>query len=796
MTEPPSPQAEPDTFPRWLPALVFAVLTCLVFRVYLLSPPGSMLVGGDTIAAGVMMRSFFVEQYHALGRLPLWNPYLYGGVPTIEAGSGDILYPVSFALHMTLPLVQALAWKLILHVFLAGFSMYACARVYGARRSVAMFAGVGWLLSTNLVGLVLGGQDGKMYVITLFPGALALLVAALDRPSWLRWLWFGASAALILIAHPQLAFYAWLALGIYALVVIVMRRGEGTRPLLQRVGGGALALMIALAACAMVLLPMYLYLRDVSPRAGPGLSYETAASYAINPEEVVNFVVPDFTGISGNYWGRNPLKENLEYGGVVIFALGLAGLFALKGDRRRLGLGIMAGVSLLYALGATTPVFRLMYLTVPGLKRFRAPSLATFIMLTAMALLAVLLLERILRDRNAPEGRIAGRVLAVLAGLVLLLGIALQSGGAGALSLWFGIFGTPQRVQALPAQLSGMVLSAILSAVWLGIAWGALLAWRRGVLGATGLVLSLTAVTAVDLLRVDSHYVTVAPYDQFFPADPGLESLRQLLQPGERVLPGLQTMPGGGREGGYLATYRIPEVFGYHSNQLRWYDQLTRRSERDGVHDQATYDAYWGGLIRSPALRALAARVLIMPTKVTEPGFELLGQDGRVAIYRNTQALPGASIVPTVRVEPDSSRTIGLLWDPAFDAAKEALVAAPVSAIGAGGGTGSARILLDGADSVSVEATTSGPSMLLLSRTFHPSWQVTVDGQRTDPIRTDHALIGVPLAAAGAHKVEFAYRPAIVATSRSISLAAWALILLATLGSWGMSIRQRRTAHG
>jgi hypothetical protein len=219
-----SDQSDFDRLPRWVPPAVFGVLTIVVFRAYLLAPQGSMLIGNDTIAAGVMMRSFFVDQFHELGRLPLWNPYLYGGVPTIEAGSGDILYPLSFALHMVLPLTQALAWKLILHVFLAGFSMYGCARAFGAGRWVALFGGVAWLLSANLVSLVLGGQDGKMYVITLFPAGLGLLVAAMNRPSLLKFVWFGAVAGLMLIAHPQLAYYAWVALGCYALVSMLARR--------------------------------------------------------------------------------------------------------------------------------------------------------------------------------------------------------------------------------------------------------------------------------------------------------------------------------------------------------------------------------------------------------------------------------------------------------------------------------------------------------------------------------------------------------------------------------------------
>jgi len=792
-------KSEPQVPPRWLPPLVFAVLTLLVFRRYLLAPPGTMLVGQDTIAAGVMMRSFFVGQFHQLGRLPLWNPYLYGGVPTIEAGSGDILYPPAFALHMLLPLVSALAWKLILHVFLAGLSMYGCARAYGSSRPVALFAGVAWLLSANLVSLVFGGQDGKMYVITLFPAALGLLVAALDRPAVLRFLWFGAVAGLMLMAHPQLAYYAWVALGLYALVGLVARLKEGPRAVALRAGGGVLALAVALGVGLIVLLPMYQYLRDDSPRAGPGLDFQKAASYALNPEEVVNFVVPDFSGVNDTYWGRNPLKHNSEYGGVVVFALGLAGLIALKGDRRRVGLGIMAGVSLLYAMGPATPAFRLMYSTIPGLKRFRAPSLATFLMLAAITVLAALLLDRILRDREAPEGRIATRVLAAVGGFSLVLGVAVQGGGAGALVPWFAIFGTPPRFQVLGGAVSAIALGGVLSALWCGLAVAALAAWRRGMLGAIGVMLTLTVVTAIDLLRVDAPYIQTVPYEQMFPPDPFVP-LRQQLGPGERVLslPGTP-LQGGGPEGGYLATYGIPEVFGYHSNQLRWYDQFTRRDWRDGARTEEEFTDYWLGLLRSPALRLLAGRIVLVSQGFNQyllkepiPGYQLLGSNQQLAVYKYAAAMPAVAVIPTVRVEADSVRRLALLWDPSFDPAREALVDATVPSLGVAGGTGTARLIADGADSVVVEATTTGAAMLLVSRTWHPSWRASVNGKAADVVRVDHALIGVPLGAAGTHLATLSYRPAIVQQARAVSLATWVFVLLATLVSSGLALREAR----
>src|SRR3954470_2016102 len=348
--------------PRWVPYVVMGLLTLVVFRRYLLSGPGEMLMGQDTLAAGIMFRKFFVEHIRALGRLPLWNPYLFGGVPTIEAGSGDILYPAAI-LHLLLSMPSALAWKLIIHVYLAGIFMYLAARAFGVTRWVALFAGSTYLLSADLVSLVWGGQDGKMYVTALFPAALWLLVTALDRRSWLRFLWLGAVAGLMVVAHPQLAYYAYIALAGYAVGSLWARRRDGAT-LANVLAGGMLAAVTALGVASVVLLPMYRYLREDSPRAGPGRGFEYSASWSLHAAEAVSMFVPEFSGTdvqSETYWGKNPFKHNSEYAGALILVLGIAGLVGLKGDRRRWGLGAMAGLALLYALGAGTPVFKIFY---------------------------------------------------------------------------------------------------------------------------------------------------------------------------------------------------------------------------------------------------------------------------------------------------------------------------------------------------------------------------------------------------------------------------------------------------
>ena len=767
------------------------VLTLLVFREYLLSGEGSMLLGQDTIAAGIMFRKFFVEHIRALGRLPLWNPYLFGGVPTVEAGSGDILYPAS-VLHFVLPLTSALAWKLILHVYLAGVFMYLAARAFGTRRLVALFAGSAYLLSANLVSLVWGGQDGKMYVTALFPAGLWLLVTALDRHSWVRFVWLGVVAGLMVVAHPQLAYYAYLALALYALASLWSRRHQGGAFLAHGLAGGMVAMVTAAGIAAVVLLPMYRYLREDSPRAGPGRGFEYSASWSLHAEEALSLFVPEFSGTdvqSQTYWGKNPFKHNSEYGGALVLVLGIAGVAGLRGDPRRWGLAALAGVALLYALGAGTPVFRLLYTVVPGLKNFRAPSLAAYLAIVALTLLAALLLERVLAEGDIRARRAMSVGLAGGAAAALLIAVLALATGTGLYAGWTSIFGAADsdRAVAFAANTARLTAGALIVALMCAAAWGAMYLWSRGTLRASHVVIALTVLTAVDLMRVDSRYIQVVRYDEFFPQDPGIEALRARLAPGERVL-----TVGNVYSDGFLASYGVPEVFGYHGNQVRWYNDLTRYPVRQSARTTTELEQYWISFLSSGALRALAAKYVLLPGQVELPGLRLLGADQRVAVYANDAAMPGAAVVPEVQVEPDSTRRLASLWSPTFDPAKTAIVEQPVLALGQGGGTGTATIEGNGDDTLAVRARTSGPSLLHISRTYHQSWTAEVDGVPAQVIRVNHALMGVPLTRSGEHRVVLRYQPAIVRLAAGISLVTWGAVVLLTVIAAVLHIRAAR----
>ena len=99
----------------------------------------------------------------------------------------------------------------------------------------------------------------------------------------------------------------------------------------------------------------------------------------------------------------------------------------------------------------------------------------------------------------------------------------------------------------------------------------------------------------------------------------------------------------------------------------------------------------------------------------------------------------------------------------------------------------------EGSDSVVVEVTNDGPVMFLLSRTYHPYWQVEVDGQPGEVIRTDYTLMGVPIAAAGTHRLIFRYRSPVLERAELISGSTWIFVLLVSVWSLIQTLRRRKS---
>src|SRR6266542_448642 len=282
---------------------LWAAVTYAVFTMSLGFPAlaGKFLVGphSDQYIAGYAFREFAASTLRTAGHFPLWNPYLFGGLPFVAAMHGDIFYP-TFLLRMLLPTDAAMTWGFIIHVFLAGLFTFLFLRASGFGFFGSLFGGVAYMMGGQVASLVSPGHDGKLYVSALFP--LTLLILTRGIRDGKRWSW-GLLALVIGLAvvspHPQVLQYLLLASAGYALFLAISGTQGGRLPARD----AAIRIGLALGAVAiggLVGAIQYLPVREYvawSPRAGGLADYARATSYAWPPSELFNSYLPQFTGI-------------------------------------------------------------------------------------------------------------------------------------------------------------------------------------------------------------------------------------------------------------------------------------------------------------------------------------------------------------------------------------------------------------------------------------------------------------------------------------------------------------------
>ena len=151
--------------------------------------------------------------------MPLWNPYLFLGVPFLANPQAAVLYPLHWPLSWLRP-EQALIWSALLHVWLAaGFTYTFARRSLGRSRLAAWLAG----LIFGLGGFTLARVENinQLNALAWLPALLWLYdetARAASGRSRIRW---GAALAVaialqLLAGHTQTTFVNMVGLGLWA----------------------------------------------------------------------------------------------------------------------------------------------------------------------------------------------------------------------------------------------------------------------------------------------------------------------------------------------------------------------------------------------------------------------------------------------------------------------------------------------------------------------------------------------------------------------------------------------------
>ncbi len=769
--------------------LYFLVLTVIVFAGFIFS--SKMLFGSDTMEAGIFFRSYYADFVRTYHRIPMWNPYIFGGLPFVDAMHGDTFYPLA-ALQFFIPLFKALGYKLVLTVFLAGVFTFLYLRKMGMTKWASVFGGTVYMLSGFLVSLVYAGQDGRMYVTSLLPFLLYTMEIGFQRKRIFWWWPFAAAFALLIMAnHPQFAYFAMWCAGAYFIVrmIFVLREEKSDSRRWLPIPGFVAAMIFGLCLSLVAIWPNQDYVRKYSPRSEGGRGYEYAASWSLHAEEAFSQIIPGFSGYSSmqghpglnpepTYWGKNYFKINTETAGLLAIILAVLGLFIYR-DRYSWFFVGTAAFAMLYALGNSGVIFKLVYYTVPFVSKFRAPSTIMFLFCFAVTFLAARTIDQFEKSKKIVSGGkiITGLFIAMAA--YILGAILVAGGGFGVMKIYTAIFFPkiePGQLSILEANLSNIAGGFFAGALFLGAC--AVLVWG---MSKHKIPFRWAAIAFIALAVVDGWIITdmrfIRPVDPqpYFTKPPIVATLEKDKEP-YRVFAMPQTLS----NQNLLAQYGIDEVAGYHGNQLRWYDNFI------GGNPLTSFFTYRNGQAQgfspnmSKVMALTNAKYFIWTQKFTPPGFESMGAspDG-INISRNSSYLKRVRIVYNYDIIPNPDSAFSRLMEPSYDYVNRIVIdRAPKSQIAQPAVTAadSAAILDSPPDRIRIRATMAAPGFLAIQDNWYPYWKA-YEGKTELPVyRSDYTFMAVELGP-GTHEIELRLENPKYILGKNITIISWLLLI-------------------
>src|SRR5436190_1857942 len=366
-----------------------------------------LLFGGGARVLGHSASDLFLQYFAwrdfgfrelAKGNLALWNPHIFSGAPYLGGMQGAQLYPPNW-IFLILPLPVAINWSIALHVFAIGAFMFLWMKQRGLTASASFLAGILVMFSGAFFSHIFAGHLPQLCAMSWAP-LIFCSIDALLRTRQVTWLLVGvfSVAMQILAGFPQYLFYTAIVAALYTTLRLLS--DWNWRVALAFVGiylGGALLASVQL-------LPAIQTTHETT--RGLRLPFNFASMVAFPPENFVTLLAPNVFGEMAKYWGRWYLWETSLFIGVS--GLALAVYAAIKCDLRiKLPALVIILVSLLLALGVYTPLFRFLYVWVPGFDRFRSVSKFIFPASLYIILLAATGFDQLLRGKTAGKAFVA-----------------------------------------------------------------------------------------------------------------------------------------------------------------------------------------------------------------------------------------------------------------------------------------------------------------------------------------------------------------------------------------------------
>ena len=782
-----------DMGPNLLCLMILLLILVFYFRPGIWSS-GTLLNFGDT------WRQFYpfqVEYSETLrqGRIAIWTTSIGNGFPLHAEGQGEFLYPINLLLYSILSPLAAYNGVVILHAWLAGVFMFLFVRNLGTSRAPALLAALVYVLSGPAIRHI-----GPLANVAIWLPLLLYCVDELTRQGKL--LWAAAAGTVIsmqiLGSSPQMLLFSVVTASLYLLFRLVSLTSRGWGHVARVSILWALALVIGLGLGAGQLLPTY-ELSQFSARAGV-VDATFAGIGSVLPTGLATFIFPHWTFLAGS----NTAQPG--YVGIITLCLVVEAIYRRR-ERQTAFFLMLAILFTLFALGDYTPFYEWVR-RLPGFNVLRAPSRAIYIVEFALAVMAGLGMDAL--KLRAPDIRRVGQIAIRALGTILISGLIGLGVGNAILQvgkepiLNFGrafvrarFYGDAYHVQpweyfereiqnyyanALaainPFELRTM-MPFLLALLGLIIFW----LWRRRRWQDSTIQILLLVVTTGDLLFFlggatsatgASDLLTTPPTAAFLQQDSSLFRIYTVFRPAWEP---------------WTSNLLIPDTnMIYHIPSVGIYSPLGIKRLYDLMDDLGLVDLCYGSKLASPdsvkrrlsLLSVMNVKYILSRQPLDDPRLRL-AQEGEVAVYENTIVLPRAFLVSRFRVIPDQASALAIMTQNLFDAETEVILEESVAEAAvepvrrSEKSEGKVTLTQYTAEYVALDVETTTPAFLVLSDTYYPGWQATIDGQPTKIYRANYVMRSIYLPA-GRHHIEFRYVPFSYHLGITLSLFAFAVV--------------------
>jgi hypothetical protein len=764
-----------------------------------------LLAPGDGWVQNYPLRTL-LGQMLARGEFPLWNPYIFGGMPLLATVYPGAAYPPNW-LFALLPPGIAMNFVVITTYHIALIGSYRLGRAFGWQRNASLCLAITFSFSAFMLTHL--GHTSRIAAAAWLPWVILAIEKLAHqvtsrqvtlrqvtlRQVTLHWTTLGALAVglQMLAGEPQM----WMHTILLATAYVTWKFSYSRQRRLLL----AYAAMLLGGVClsAVQWLPA-LELIAYGERAA--MTYEAFTSYALPPRQIAAFWLPFFAGGASTgpyqmpyvYWGEWSAVVTCGYVGMLAWLLAFVALWRRDNSESNTIRSVVwfwfgvACISLLLAMGDNVPggLQRILF-RVPGYNVFRGPYRHLLEFALALAVLAGYGWQRLTTSSLAYRRQLLARAALLLTAIVLT---------AGAAYIWLtpGLFPTAAKTYFTDANITipfACLAGSLIAAYWY---WGVLQTPPRWIAVAilTWLIIDLafyghffywrdspyqmqartadTAVTkAIKARETNAHDYRVITQYRFSDKPDWALDAELLNYPNNSLLRGLHSLNG------------------YDVLRVTRFERLLEQDAAGMSQAEATFAPTHLGLDILNAKYAIYSNALKPPPAAR---WRFLNNFGPVSLYENLNVLPRAWLVTDAYNLPsaDVLRTLQTGTLPngrPFEPRRMALFSnrnLPPLSQGPEDDRLQAHVEIAKYEEqrIRLNVVAPGARWLVMSEVNYPGWEAWLDGKRISSFRANYLLRAVEITA-GRHTVEFFYRPRSFQSGLLLSLIILAIVLSAQL---------------